>query len=118
MTGASDASRRRLSIGLGNAREQTGRTRGLSLPQIIEGFAPYHVGWRSNFAFCQTPRVLACDVAVTPRCPCVVGGKQPPAALLRNSSACRNRARTLSMAITLYHMVREVESLPPLKAAA
>ena len=26
-------------------REQTGRTRGLSLPQIIEDLAPYLIGW-------------------------------------------------------------------------
>ena len=40
-------------------REQTGRTRGLSLTQIIEDLAPYLIGWRSYFGFCQTPRVLA-----------------------------------------------------------
>ena len=40
-------------------REQTGRTRGLSLLQIIEDLAPYLIGWRSYFGFCQTPRVLA-----------------------------------------------------------
>ena len=40
-------------------REQTGRTRGVSLPQIIEDLAPYLIGWRSYFGFCQTPRVLA-----------------------------------------------------------
>ena len=40
-------------------REQTGRTRGLSLPQIIEELAPYLIGWRGYFGFCQTPRVLA-----------------------------------------------------------
>ena len=40
-------------------REQTGRTRGLSLPQIIEDLAPYLIGWRGYFGFCQTPRVLA-----------------------------------------------------------
>jgi RNA-directed DNA polymerase len=39
-------------------REQTCRTRGLSLPQIIEGLTPYLIGWRGYFGFCQTPRVL------------------------------------------------------------
>jgi RNA-directed DNA polymerase len=39
-------------------REQTRRTRGLSLLQIIEAMAPYLVGWRGYFGFCQTPRVL------------------------------------------------------------
>ena len=36
----------------------TSRTRGLSLPQIIEELTPYLVGWRGYFGFCQTPRVL------------------------------------------------------------
>ncbi len=40
-------------------RETTGRTRGLSLSQIIEELSPYLLGWRGYFGFCQTPRVLA-----------------------------------------------------------
>ncbi len=36
-------------------REQTYRTRGLSLPQIIEELTPYLIGWRGYFGFCQTP---------------------------------------------------------------
>ncbi len=40
-------------------REMTGRTRGLSLTQIIEELSPYLRGWRGYFGFCQTPRVLA-----------------------------------------------------------
>ena len=36
----------------------TCRTRGLSLSQIIEELAPYLIGWRGYFGFCQTPRVL------------------------------------------------------------
>ncbi len=39
-------------------REQTRRTRGLSLSQIIEELTPYLIGWRGYFGFCQTPRVL------------------------------------------------------------
>jgi RNA-directed DNA polymerase len=39
-------------------REQTCRTRGLSLSQIIEELTPYLIGWRGYFGFCQTPRVL------------------------------------------------------------
>jgi RNA-directed DNA polymerase len=39
-------------------RETTSRTRGLSLPQIIEELRPYLIGWRGYFGFCQTPRVL------------------------------------------------------------
>ena len=39
-------------------RELTRRTRGLSLPQLIEKLAPYLIGWRGYFGFCQTPRVL------------------------------------------------------------
>src|ERR1700746_2250087 len=40
-------------------REQTCRTRGLSLAQIVGELAPYFIGWRGYFGFCQTPRVLA-----------------------------------------------------------
>ena len=39
-------------------REITCRTRGKSLPQIIEELRSYLIGWRSYFGFCQTPRVL------------------------------------------------------------
>jgi RNA-directed DNA polymerase len=39
-------------------REMTSRTRGLSLSQIIAELAPYLIGWRGYFGFCQTPRVL------------------------------------------------------------
>ena len=39
-------------------RDMTRRTKGVSLPQLIEGLAPYLRGWRGYFGFCQTPRVL------------------------------------------------------------
>jgi len=39
-------------------RKITRRTRGRSLPQIVEELRSYLVGWRSYFGFCQTPRVL------------------------------------------------------------
>ncbi len=39
-------------------RDLTRRTRGLSLEQLIQELAPYLIGWRSYFGFCQTPRVL------------------------------------------------------------
>jgi len=39
-------------------REITRRTRGLSLAQLIEELAPYLIGWRGYFGFCQTPRGL------------------------------------------------------------
>ncbi len=39
-------------------REITRRTRGLSLARLIEEPAPYLIGWRGHFGFCQTPRVL------------------------------------------------------------
>ncbi len=39
-------------------RDLTRRTRGLSLEQVIEELAPYLIGWRGYFGFCQTPRVL------------------------------------------------------------
>ncbi len=39
-------------------RDMTRRTRGISLPQLIEELTPYLLGWRGYFGFCQTPRVL------------------------------------------------------------
>jgi RNA-directed DNA polymerase len=39
-------------------RDLTCRTRGLSLQQIVDDLAPYLLGWRGYFGFCQTPRVL------------------------------------------------------------
>ena len=39
-------------------RDMTRRTRGISLPQLIEDLTPYLIGWRGYFGFCQTPRVL------------------------------------------------------------
>ena len=39
-------------------RDMTRRTRGISLPQLIDVLAPYLLGWRGYFGFCQTPRVL------------------------------------------------------------
>ena len=39
-------------------RDMTRRTRGISLPQLIEQLTPYLIGWRGYFGFCQTPRVL------------------------------------------------------------
>lgn len=39
-------------------RDITRRTRGKSLPQVVEELKPYLMGWRSYFGFCQTPRVL------------------------------------------------------------
>ena len=39
-------------------RDMTRRTRGISLPQLVEELTPYLIGWRGYFGFCQTPRVL------------------------------------------------------------
>src|SRR6516162_3996905 len=39
-------------------QDLTSRTRGRSLEQIVEDLAPYLIGWRGYFGFCQTPRVL------------------------------------------------------------
>jgi RNA-directed DNA polymerase len=39
-------------------RDITCRTRGKSLPQVVDELKPYLIGWRSYFDFCQTPRVL------------------------------------------------------------
>jgi RNA-directed DNA polymerase len=40
-------------------RDMTRRTRGISLPQMVKELAPYLLGWRGYFGFCQTPRVLS-----------------------------------------------------------
>ena len=40
-------------------RDLTRRTKGVSLAKLIEELAPYLIGWRGYFRFCQTPRVLA-----------------------------------------------------------
>lgn len=40
-------------------RELTRRTRGASLSELIEKLAPYLIGWRGYFGFCQTPIVLS-----------------------------------------------------------
>ena len=39
-------------------RDMTRRTRGISLARLIEELAPYLIGWRGYFGFCQTPSVL------------------------------------------------------------
>jgi len=39
-------------------RDMTRRTRGKSLPQVVDELKPYLMGWRGYFDFCQTPRVL------------------------------------------------------------
>src|SRR5690349_19476754 len=39
-------------------RALTRRTRGLGLQQVVDDLAPYLLGWRGYFGFCQTPRVL------------------------------------------------------------
>src|SRR5437899_7464159 len=39
-------------------REITRRAKGVSIETTIEGLAPYMRGWRSYFAFCETPTVL------------------------------------------------------------
>src|SRR3954447_23656816 len=60
---ANDGSERRIAPkALGKfktqIRDMTRRTRGISLPRIIEALTPYLIGWRGYFGFCQTPRVL------------------------------------------------------------
>ena len=60
---SNDGSERRIApkvLGTFKARvrDMTRRTRGKSLPQVVEGLRPYLIGWRSYFGFCQTPRVL------------------------------------------------------------
>lgn len=60
---ANDGSERRIAPKAldkfkGRVRELTRRTRGESLPQVVEGLRPYLIGWRNYFGFCQTPIVL------------------------------------------------------------
>jgi RNA-directed DNA polymerase len=40
-------------------RKLTRRTCGVSLPKLIEKLAPYLIGWRGYFGFCQTPIVMS-----------------------------------------------------------
>ena len=40
-------------------RELTRRTRGVSLTKLVETLAPYLLGWRGYFGYCETPRVLS-----------------------------------------------------------
>ncbi|GAC1299323.1 MAG: hypothetical protein NVSMB20_22750 [Bradyrhizobium sp.] len=67
-------------------REQTCRTRGLSLSQIIEELTPYLIGWRGYFGFCQTPRVLTNLEAWTRR--------RLRSYLWRQSGACQDTRRS------------------------
>lgn len=39
-------------------RELTRKTKGMSLPQVIEQLARYLNGWRGYFGFCETPSIL------------------------------------------------------------
>src|SRR6516162_9998720 len=60
---ANDGSERRIALKAlakfkARIQEITRRTRGRSLPQVVEELKPYLIGWRSYFGFCQTPRVL------------------------------------------------------------
>lgn len=60
---ANDGSERRiapkaLATFKAQIRDMTRRTRGISLPQVIEELRPYLIGWRGYFGFCQTPSVL------------------------------------------------------------
>src|SRR6516165_4620819 len=60
---ANDGSERRIALQAlakfkARIQEITRRTRGRSLPQVVEELKPYLIGWRSYFGFCQTPRVL------------------------------------------------------------
>src|SRR3954453_15382346 len=60
---AKDGSERRIAPNALNKfkvqiRNMTRRTRGISLPQMVKDLAPYLLGWRGYFGFCQTPRVL------------------------------------------------------------
>src|SRR5919112_3373481 len=60
---ANDGSERRiapkaLATFKARIRDITRRTRGISLPQVIEELRPYLIGWRGYFGFCQTPREL------------------------------------------------------------
>ncbi len=53
-------------------RELTRRTRGRSLEQMVQGLSDYLRGWRSYFAFSQTPSVLRdLDSWITRRMRCV-----------------------------------------------
>jgi RNA-directed DNA polymerase len=53
-------------------RELTRRTRGVSLEQMVQGLSDYLRGWRSYFAYCETPSVFrGLDSWITRRMRCV-----------------------------------------------
>jgi RNA-directed DNA polymerase len=57
----------------GRVRQLTRRTRGISLPHMVTELASYLRGWRSYFAFCETPTVLqSLDSWLHRRLRCVV----------------------------------------------
>jgi RNA-directed DNA polymerase len=54
-------------------RELTGRSRGVSLGQMVESLSVYLRGWRSYFGFCQTPSTLRhLDSWIRRRLRCVI----------------------------------------------
>jgi RNA-directed DNA polymerase len=77
---ANDGSERRIAPNAlakfkARIRELTRRTRGKSLPQVVEELKPYLTGWRSYFGFCQTPRVLTnLEAWIRQDCVCIFGG--------------------------------------------
>jgi RNA-directed DNA polymerase len=81
-------------------RELTRRTRGISLEQMVGGLSEYLRGWRSYFAFCQTPSVLRdLDSWVTRRLRCVAWkqwkrGRKRFAMLVRRDVGRRLAAQT------------------------
>jgi hypothetical protein len=55
----------------------TRRTRGISLPQLIEELTLYLLGWRGYFGFCQTPRVLTIlEAWIAEDYACIFGGSR------------------------------------------
>ena len=69
-------------------RDMTRRTRGISLPQLIEELTPYLIGWRGYFGFCQTPRVLTIlEAWIRRRLRCIFGGSGERTIASRNCAA-------------------------------
>jgi Reverse transcriptase (RNA-dependent DNA polymerase)/Group II intron, maturase-specific domain len=72
-------------------RDMTRRTRGNSLPQVVEDLAPYLLGWRGYFGFCQTP-----TSAHQP------GGMDPPKATSVPLAAMAKRPQPLQRTTTAW----------------
>lgn len=93
-------------------RELTRRTRGVSIGQMVQGLSDYLRGWRSYFAFSQTPSVLRdLDSWITRRMRCVAWkqwkrGRTRYAMLVKRNVGSRLAAQTAGSPHGPWHLSR------------